>query len=745
MSTALRPWLFNYITALPKPDVALPSAGSLQITDYSTEPPASPSALPRVTALVSDGHLRIRAPVDEAALRAVRDGTPLPQWRGAIVALDGWTLSYTADEFVLQLHSFRVLQAVGSSDIGSARHCMDEPQVRHTHALLSRVDTQQRHQLLLAQHAKLFPGQPLPPPSYSAEQPLPAEVAAAHPPSSELSFLYSVPEHCQRELDKLPPMEATRGQAAGASEASEAGALGLSQWSSGSDEADEKDQEYFSQYIGLRPPVPELVSPPAQSSARPLFPPLAPAALLTASTRSNSLSASPAAAVQPSSITTLAPQSASTATPSQLPLSRSTPHNPIYTQLSLTPSPPQPHDTQAPPSPALSVSSTSSSHAEEALHLPPASQHNVMETSLERDAMQAEELEASAGASAATPLSQQPSRSLPTSQLAQPRDDEHSPLPSQPLQPSQSSQSEEKAGAAGPFADDGFFMTQAPSSSEYASQLAASQAHNEQSQDSGLDLMQFELVEADEANDDAEAEEAAASPPPRVVGAEGGQPSDVFPASMPPLSPGPPSPNDMHEGKDESTDNREEAERKETAMLRVSTEAEREQRARSGEDGSSHFSAEGIARRQRERNAELLRQRQDSEAAAAELQRQQHESKYDQSSEEQVEVGPEHSNGTSGKRSRSAADASSGHGRPDKRRMSVRFDDNRNIEHAPVAPADEDGSQRSMEADESGQSLAELLAGVSMEEVASQPLAEFEGWSGADFVWHCSYWTAVQQ
>ena len=273
MSTTLRPWLHQYITALPKPGVPLPPAASLQITDYSTEPPNSPSDLPRVTAIVSDGYLRIRAPVDEAALRAVRDSTPLPQWRGAIVALDQWTLSYTLDEFVLQLHAFHILQAVGSSDIGSARHCMDDQQVRHTHAVIRQANVQQRHRLLQAQHSKLFPNQPLPPTSYSLAQPIPAELAALRLPSAELSFLYSVPEPCQQEMDRLPPKEGAGVlSVAGVGEPIEASGAGLSQWSDGSDGKEEKEQDqvYFSQYAGIRPPA----HLPTYTSASPLFPPL---------------------------------------------------------------------------------------------------------------------------------------------------------------------------------------------------------------------------------------------------------------------------------------------------------------------------------------------------------------------------------------------------------------------------------------------------------------------------------------
>ena len=732
MSTTLRPWLHQYITALPKPEVPLPPAASLQITDYSTEPPPSPSDLPRVTAVVSDGHLRIRAPVDEEALRAVRESTPLPQWRGALIALDNWTLSYTLDEFVLQLHTFHVLQAVGSSDIGSARHCMDDQQVRHTHTVLKQADTQHRHQLVHAQHAKLFPKQPLPPPSYSVTQPIPAELAAIRPPSADLSFLYSVPELCQRELDRLSPKDGAGGAemqqaVAGAGEAS---GVELSQWSSSSDEKDEKDQEYFSQYTGIRPPT----LPLSRTSASPLFPPLTTTTPLfpsSSSALSSTVSAtSSPAVVQPSTAPLPAVQPSASAASSLL-LSQSIPHNAFYSQLSLTPSPPQPHQLQAPPSPSLSVSSASSQLSEDLLHIPSASQHNLMETSLERDAMQPVEDTSSTDA----PLPPPPSQPVHTSQiqLAQPRDEESSLQPSQPLQPSQSSESEEMAVAAEPFVDDGFFMTQAPSVSDYASQLAASQAVHDELMES--DDVVFDL---DDTDGGFAVEEVGA---PSAVGGAAAQRrplDDISPSSMPPLSPGPPSPSPKHEEMEERKEGASKA-GKEISALEAIPEAEVEQRDEAAVDEINQFSAEMITRRQRERNAELLRQRhvgKEQEPLPPQEESKQEEQRDEQTDESGVPAA------TFAKRGRGSVATASNSERADKRRRSVRFDDERNTEHV----ARDDVSDGLSVASESGhhQSLADLLRAVAVEEVVNQPMAVFDGWSGDDFAWHCSYWTAVQ-
>jgi len=740
MSTTLRPWLHHYITALPKPDIPLPTAASLQITDYSTEPPAAPSELPRVTAIVSDGHLRIRAPVDDAALRAVRDSTPLPQWRGAIIALDNWTLSYTADEFIVQLHAFHVLQAVGSSDIGSSRHCMDDREVRHTHTVLRQVNTTQRHQHVLTSHTKLFPNTPLPPPLYSTTQPIPAELAAVRPPSTDLSFLYSVPELCQRELDRLEPKESGGGmEVSGVGEASGGG---LSQWSSGSDEKDDKEQEYFSQYAGLRQPF----LPPAQSRASPLFPPLTAVTPLPTSASSTAVStastSSPPAVVESPTVLLQPLKTGALTTPSLL-LSQSAPHHAIYSQLSLTPSPLQPNQRQAPPSPAQSVSSAASSQpVEDAVHLLPASQHNLMETSLERDAMQADDDDL-LHTSTVPPLIPPPSQPLQPSQpqLAQPHDDDSSLLPSQPLQSSQSSEVEEVAAAAAPFVDDGFFMTQAPSVSEYASQqLAASQAVSGGSTDSDDDVV-FDLDEQERAAVSEVSGVSAAGR--RAAAAVDRLMDDFYPSSMPPLSPGPPSPAVKDEEGEETKEGGVHEARAEMSVLEVRSEAEAELQDESTADGASHFSAEMIARRQRERNAELLRQRQDKDFSAplqSQPQGQQHVSRQAEPRDEAA-VGRSATDGVLAKRGRSSVVSGGGSERgADKRRRSVRFDEERNMEHM----ARDDGSDGSSVASESGQSLAELLRGVSVEEVAGQPMAVFDGWSGDDFAWHCSYWQTVQ-
>ena len=739
MSTTLRTWLHQYISVLPSPHLPLPTAGSLQITDYSTEPPTSTTQLPRVTAIVSDGHLRIRAPVDDEALRAVRDSTPLPQWRGAIIALDNWTLSYTLDEFVLQLHAFHVLQAVGSSDIGSARHCMDDQLVRQTHTTIKQANTQQRRQLLYAQHATLFPNQPLPPSTYSVTQPIPAELAAVQLPSAELSFMYSVPEVCQQELDKLAPREGagTTEMQQSSAGADEVGGVGLSQWSSGSDEKDEKDQEYFSQYAGIRPPI--LPLPRLPGSALPLFPPLISAAPSTSAL--SSASASTASAVIQPHAALLTPSKLIPASASLL-SSQPTPHNAIYSQLSLSPTPPQPQQTQTPASPTHSIASISSLQpAEDALHLPPASQHNMMETSLERDAMLMDAEDDSAAVVLPPSQPSQPSQA----QLAQPRDDEQSLLSSQSSRSSQLSAAEVAAAVEAEMyvdVDDGFFMTQAPSVSEYASQLAASHVASDGEMGSDDDVA-FSLYETDKVVETETAEAAG------VPGASGAVRTyvDLPPASMPPLSPGPPSPTIKAEEREESKEKRSVADgRAEVLSPEAASVVGADRRDGNAAGGVGHFSAEMIAQRQRVRNAELLRQRESEVGATMQGHEQagdawlQQESKQEEPPVE-LDEGGRQSERVLAKRGGSSSISGGGSERADKRQRSVRFDDERNTQHE----ARDDGSDGSGGASESGQSLADLLRGVSVEEVAKQPIAaSFDGWDDDDFAWHRSYWTAVQ-
>ena len=362
---------------------------------------------------------------------------------------------------------------------------------------------------------------------------------------------------------------------------------------------------------------------------------------------------------------------------------------------------------------------------------PPASQHNMMETSLERDALQQDE-----GGDIAAAVPPPPRQSAVASQLqlAQPRDDDNSLLSSQP---SQSSDEHMQTGAAAePFVDDGFFMTQAPSISEYASQMASSQAANEGSMESEHDIV-LDLDETDKFGEEAMADVVrSAAVVSRTV-------DDTYPSSMPPLSPGPPSPVkvEQREEKEEGGDRRQTEEPAVVAVAEVTVE--REAVGAAAADEAEHFSAEMIAHRQRVRNAELVQQRRENDELAAPSVRQMQHDTLPEESKQGEEDEEEHAapRGTSAKRGRvSASSGAGGSDRADKRRRSVRFDDQRNTEHV----ARDDVSDGPSVGSDGGLSLAELLRAVSVEAVASQPIAVFDGWKGDDFAWHCSYWKAVQ-
>ena len=255
-------WIKPAILSLLQPLLPTPPAPPLQVSDYtsasSSPSSSSSSSSARVVFILSDSRHRIAAVVSPSALSAHL--VPLPAFRGAIIRPTDCTLQYTlsasadslaaGDEFVLALDGFELLGASGIAEVGQPVACMEDEEVRETLSTIKAVDLQQRRARLSSTSSS---SSSAPAPSLSASAlcfspfpPLAADLAAAVLPASSsaaLSLLHLSPQS-QRVLDTLPPFPPSQLPPLAGAEFPSA----PSQWSS-EEEREEKDAVVFSQFV----------------------------------------------------------------------------------------------------------------------------------------------------------------------------------------------------------------------------------------------------------------------------------------------------------------------------------------------------------------------------------------------------------------------------------------------------------------------------------------------------------------
>ena len=708
MSNSLRvAWVKPVILALHNPLVSLPNPPPLQISDYTT----SSTTPPHTVLILSDSRHRIQAQVSPSALAA--HSTPLSSLRGAIITLTHYILSYVlappglpgsplapGDEFVLQVQSFDVVGSGGSGEVGHPIHCMRDSEVQRAMQSVKDIALDSRRALVTAHSSSLFPHftprtqHSMPPPEATLPKPafpaISAELAQWEAPSAGAYLLqYHVPPQAQAILDELEP----KGPAVQA-EVEEAGDLLPSQWSSS---REEEEKAIFSQYsparIRLVHAAPRALGPAPSAAPLPLI---------------SSLQYSPQRLLQhhPVEAAPELPRLEEGGPPSSPPQS---------------PAPPSPQQeefyaTQAPLSlisPPLSPSSLSSLGPDEG----------------REDAVEEEKAgrEPEEDSTAASSLSQHnlPLSTFEVDAMAEDADD-HVPLYALASQ---------QQGA----------MTHADDVSKAAA--SPSQMPNSHSADSsaddGDDVPLLELV-ADPSPPMAEPmtqapmsqalsqlsqdDASPASPLPSSVpsssslsrGIELTLPPPSFPSSMPPLSPGTPSPQKTSSSASQRrrpSPARSPERRPPSPLPRATIEVKREQKKEDEEgagdegDDGQQFDPSSIQQRQQRRVQELL-------------------------SERQGRVG----NGDGGgaqKRSRMAgADgdgAVRGDGASDKRQRTVRF-------------SDEAGKGREERKEREGRGAVRRLSErlvvskAEVEQLAREPRAAYTPWSDEDYQLIVSHW-----
>ena len=658
MSNSLRlPWIKPVILSLLNPLVAAPKPPPLQISDYTSSSPSSSSSSssspssPSTTLILSDARHRIQAHLSTSALSS--HSTPLSLLRGAIITLTRYTLSYTlnphsmapssplqpSDEFVLQVDAFDVVGKGGSGEVGHPFDVMQDREVRDALQRIKHIDVEPRRSVLQQHAHTLSSGLPLVSslPSRSPSElalrsalpALPAELAL-HTPVTVAGYLhaYHVPLASQLVLDAMQPLAPQQPEEV------EEGELGHSQWSSSKEE---EERAVFSQYRPLKQR--DITPHTAPTAARPL--------LHTAATTAASPTSPPAptTAVLLSSSSSSSPLSSSSSL-SLLPrLSSSGFVAPALPRLDGSSLPPlQPAE---PLSPVDDDAGFYSTQAPLSFISPPLSPSSVTTPSLEREEQEESKAEMQE-ASPPLPLSQ---HNLPLSTFdvaALHEDGEPEPLlmedegeavqaqgeHSEAVYLSQAvpGHDEEAAGGGGDelsiaeqvpngvVSVDELYLTQAPMMTEEQEPSTPPPSSRRQQQRSSERLDESTLASS-----------ASASVSP-VLGLSLPSPSEP-PSSMPPLSPGTPSPQKSpqraarkEDGQRRPTEPEQQAqaveqERSEEKSGGVGVAAVVQEEEKGEAAAATLFTAESIRQRQHQRNRQLLGERRQAQRSSSTLRR----------------------------------------------------------------------------------------------------------------------------
>ena len=769
MDQAGDPRLLNPLVPTPKPP-------PLQISDYTSSSPSPCSSsssssitysASSTTLILSDARHRIQALLSPSALSS--HSTPLSLLRGAIITLTRYHLSYTlspsamapsgplqpGDEFVLQVEAFDVVGKGGSGEVGHPRDVMQDSEVRNALQHIKQIDVEPRR-AIVRQHAKsLFPSLPpvlslpslplpdaMPPPALRA---ISAELAL-HTPLTVSGYLHQfhVPAQSQAVLDAMPPFGPEQPE-----EVEEVD-LAHSQWSSSKEE---EERAVFSQYR----PLQQREGRPSSSSAQPLVSSAASAsASHAAPTTTAVLSSFSPPSLPVALVPHLSPASASLVAPSlprllappvdaaPLPaLSQGEPLSPMQDDIGF-------YSTQAPLSfisPPLSPSSISSpsleredegeakAEREEASPLLPLSQHNLPLSTFDVTALH-EEAEA------------EPQQGMDDDEKQKQAEDSNDAPRLSAAVHGHDEESEVEGGDDGslveveqnvPAAADSLYLTQAPMMTE------------EQSQEPSSPPLPPHRSQVSLHQPDSHVLSSSSESSSRGLSLSLPLPS--YPSSMPPLSPGTPSPQRSPQPTRQSAERKEEpaeplraahaapnGHREHADHHLRAGEQQLPQKERSEEKGvaveegkegdggmedvgATLFTAESIRQRQHQRHRQLLDERRDAQRSSSSVYR----ARPPSPSRSTVDEDEEDGRGGAGQR---------------KRQRVVRFADLQSSQPQREVESKEEVREEGQEGAAVAQStLTQLtLTDADVQRLRREPRATHAPWSEADYDFVLSYW-----